>query len=191
MNVIDVIRKTYTGRPGRPQIEVEPSFLHEALTMREPTGISRGLQNQVSSRTVRWRALELGFRQPGQPVCVVLEDMDGNQARHYQPHNPALRMTQISDAQLDSILVETLVTFPEFGRNLTAGDFLAQGYRISRANVWSSYQRVQGGPAIVGHRRIARREYHVAGPNSLWHHDGQHGEFCPIEITVPYSGTQA
>jgi hypothetical protein len=29
--------------------------------------------------------------------------------------------------------------------------------------------------------RIRRREYRVLGPNSLWHHDGQHGElFCFI-----------
>jgi hypothetical protein len=24
---------------------------------------------------------------------------------------------------------------------------------------------------------IRRRTYHVPGPNSLWHHDGQHGSF--------------
>ena len=25
--------------------------------------------------------------------------------------------------------------------------------------------------------RIRRRQYSVLGPNSLWHHDGQHGQY--------------
>jgi hypothetical protein len=171
---IQVAHRSYTGRRGRPRIELEPTFLQEALTMREPIGISRALQD-VSARTVRRRALELGLRQPGQPVYTVMEGDEGPQ-HQYHPHNPSLRLSQIGQQQLDAMLVDTLVRFPEFGRNLTAGSFAAQGYRVSRGQLREAYQRVQGGPAIVGHRRIARREYHVRGPNSLWHHDGQHGE---------------
>jgi hypothetical protein len=29
---------------------------------------------------------------------------------------------------------------------------------------------------VFEHIRIWRRVYSVPGPNSLWHHDGQHGE---------------
>jgi hypothetical protein len=172
---IQVAQRFYTGRRGRPRIELEPTFLQEALTMREPTGISRALDG-VSPRTIRRRALELGLRQPGLPVYTVREGAEGPQ-RQYHPHNPSLRLSQIGQQQLDAMLVDTLVRFPEFGRNLTAGSFAAQGYRVSRTQLREAYQRVQGGPAIVGHRRIARREYHVRGPNSLWHHDGQHGKF--------------
>lgn len=171
---IQVARRSYTGAPGRPRIEVDSSFLREALTMRQPSGISRALSG-VSARTIRRRALEYGLREPGEPVYSLSEE-NGNQVRVYHGHNPSLRLSQISQQQLDSMLVQTLVSFPEFGRNLATGHFAGKGYRVSREQLRSAYQRVQGGPAIVGHRRIARREYHVAGPNSLWHHDGQHGK---------------
>ena len=171
---IQVTRPSYTGRRGRPRIEVDRDFLQEALTMRQPSGISRALPG-ISTRTIRRRALENGLRQPGEPVYTIREE-NGAQVRQYRGHNPSLRLSQISQQQLDFMLVQTLLRFPEFGRNLTAGHFAAQGYRVSREQLRESYQRVQGGPAIVGQRRITRREYHVAGPNSLWHHDGQHGE---------------
>lgn len=170
---------------GRPRTEVDLAFLQEALTMRQPSGIARALPG-VSPRTIRRRAVENGLRQSGSPVYTIREE-NGNQIREYHGYNPSLRLSQISQQQLDSMLVQTLISFPEFGRNLTAGHFAAQGYRVSRVQLRESYQRVQGGPAIVGQRRIARREYHVAGPNSLWHHDGQHGKQPPKYLQVEHS----
>ena len=42
--------------------------------------------------------------------------------------------------------------------------------------VVESYLRVIGPPNNqFGNRRIERRVYSVPGPNTLWHHDGQHG----------------
>ncbi|KAJ3001057.1 hypothetical protein NUW54_g6678 [Trametes sanguinea] len=41
--------------------------------------------------------------------------------------------------------------------------------------VAAAYVRVRGAPAIFGRRIIVRKKYQVAGPNSLVHHDGQHG----------------
>ena len=50
------------------------------------------------------------------------------------------------------------------------------GYHIPRSHLEASYARVHGAPAnVFGVRRIERRVYKVPGPNSLWHHDRQHG----------------
>ncbi|CUA71582.1 hypothetical protein RSOLAG22IIIB_09669 [Rhizoctonia solani] len=36
-------------------------------------------------------------------------------------------------------------------------------------------QEVRGAPGVFGNRAIHHIKYRVPGPNSLWHHDGQHG----------------
>ena len=46
---------------------------------------------------------------------------------------------------------------------------------VSEARVRDSLERVSGVPGTFGGRRVHRRRYQVAGANSLWHHDGQHG----------------
>lgn len=184
-HTIEVVHRQKTGGRGRPRIVIDPLFLQEALTMRSCSGIAKELDN-VSTRSVRRNAVALGLQQPAEPVYTITHDMAGNPQRQYTPHNPALRGSQISSNQLDAFLINTLTSFQQFGRNLTAGDFAAHGLHISRARLRASYQRVQGGPAIVSHRPIRRRQYHVEGPNSLWHHDGQHGKcgICLSFITL-------
>lgn len=46
---------------------------------------------------------------------------------------------------------------------------------MPRERIIESYLRVYGTPGVFGDRAIHRRVYTVAGANSLWHHDGQHG----------------
>jgi hypothetical protein len=56
------------------------------------------------------------------------------------------------------------------------GHLRHMGHRISRVRLQQSYSHVHGAPVSeFGPRRIHRRVYNVPGPNSLWHHDGQHG----------------
>ncbi|KAF7350246.1 hypothetical protein MVEN_01328100 [Mycena venus] len=59
----------------------------------------------------------------------------------------------LTDEELDSILTSILEMFPNFGRKMLKG-------------------RLRG---HSGARFIHRTPYNVAGANSLWHHDGQHG----------------
>ncbi|KIY61682.1 hypothetical protein CYLTODRAFT_325120, partial [Cylindrobasidium torrendii FP15055 ss-10] len=49
------------------------------------------------------------------------------------------------------------------------------GLTVPRERIREAYERVMGAPASLVNRSITRRVYRVAGPNSLWHHDGQHG----------------
>jgi hypothetical protein len=61
------------------------------------------------------------------------------------------------------------------------GHLKADGYRVPRARIAASYLRVHGSPGSFGARFIHRTPYNVAGANSLWHHDGQHGS-CIVFI---------
>lgn len=70
---------------------------------------------------------------------------------------------------------EILEVFPNFGRRMLAGCLHTMGHNVPRDRITASYLRVHGAPALFGDRSIERREYFVAGANSLWHHDGQHG----------------
>jgi hypothetical protein len=49
------------------------------------------------------------------------------------------------------------------------------GYRISRERITQSLVRIDPVQRVFQRIRIRRRVYSVPGPNSLWHHDGQHG----------------
>jgi hypothetical protein len=50
------------------------------------------------------------------------------------------------------------------------------GYRISRERITQSLLRIDPVQRVFQRILIRRRVYSVPGPNSLWHHDGQHGK---------------
>jgi hypothetical protein len=97
--------------------------------------------------------------------------------RFYNSATPA--MSVLSDEELDEIIGRILQIFPLFSREMITGHLRHQGHRVPRERISASYQRVMGLPAYMVSRRLERRVYRVAGPNALWHHDGQHCEsFC-------------
>lgn len=157
---------------GRPRKEIDQDFLANAIASRNATQLAEMLG--CSTRTVRRRLLEYNICQPGDPVFTRVEDPSGNVVIRHNPTH--LQTTNISDEHLDEVMHEILTTFPNFGQQMIAGHLASKGYRATRDRVRSSYRRVHGAPAAFGRRRIQRREYRVAGPNALWHHDGQHGK---------------
>lgn len=131
----------------------------------------------VSSRTVRRRALEYGLAEPGPPVCVTYEDPDtGEILRFYR--SSTTPMSTLTDPELDEIMRHILEMFPDFGRRMIQGHLESLGHRVPRERLRDSYERVHGPPSGLHSNPIGRRVYSVAGPNSLWHHDGQHGTVC-------------
>ena len=169
-----VTARMRTGKRGRPKVHIEPTFLREALTLRGPTGIAPVLG--CSSRTVRRRALEHGLAAPAPPVFETTTLPDGETARTYNvPRVP--EPPETSDEELDRLLLDALAVFPTFGRSMLKGYLAARGISVSRSRLRAAYIRVHGAPIAWGNREIYRRGYHVAGANSLWHHDGQHGEY--------------
>ena len=95
-------------------------------------------------------------------------------------------MSDLSDDALDGIVRQIIENFPSFGRRMLNGHLRYLGHRVPRSRLQASYHRVRGGPSSnqFGTRRIEQRVYSVPGPNSLWHHDGQHGMFFSL-TTMP------
>ena len=51
------------------------------------------------------------------------------------------------------------------------------GHRVQRERVQQALLRVDPVHQVFECIRIHRQVYNVPGPNSLWHHDGQHGVY--------------
>ena len=162
----------HTGRRGRPRINIDSELLAVAFELRGPTHLARTFN--VHPRTIRRRILEQGLAEPGEPVYVDYEQPDGSITRVFRSSTGAL--SDLSDQELDDIVLYILEAFPGFGRRMIDGHLKFLGHRIPRSRIQASYARVHGAPPTgFGPRRIERRVYSVPGPNSLWHHDGQHG----------------
>lgn len=171
---VQLSQTIHTGQRGRPRMEIDPNLLGIALSMRGPTHLAPLVG--CSARTVRRRALEHGLVEPGPPVYVDFVDENGDKTRFYT--QASKDHSGLSDDDLDSITREILEVFPRFGRRMIDGHMRFLGHRIPRRRIHASYTRVHGPPTgSFGPRRIQRRVYKVAGPNSLSHHDGQHGQF--------------
>jgi hypothetical protein len=164
----------HTSEPGRPQIHIDANLLATALEYRGPTQLASIFN--CHPRTICRRALELGLVQSAEPVYVDYEHEDGSISRIYRSSSGAL--SDISDDELDSLMVYILEAFPTFGRRMIDGHLKHMGHHIPQSRLQASYTRVHGSPTgAFGPHRIQRRVYSVPGPNSLWHHDGQHGTF--------------
>lgn len=147
-----------TGRPGRPRVEIEPGLLSTALGLRSKTRIAKTAN--CCARTIRRRQLDYGINIPG--------------PGHLQPQ-PLQQLPTIGDDELDAYLAIIMQDFPSFGRRMAMAALRSSGVMVPESRVRESLVRVTGVPRVFGGRRVERRMYQVAGANSLWHHDGQHG----------------
>lgn len=167
-----VVSVKRTGKPGRPRIEIDRAFLDQALALRGPHRIGPLLK--CNPRTVRRRALEYGMVAPGSPVKQTIVNPDGAMQTVWTSTTPP--MSTFTDGELDRKMGEILQMFPYFGRRMIAGTLLGMGHRVSENRIREAYVRVWGAPAVFGSRPIVRKAYWVPGVNSLWHHDGNHGQ---------------
>lgn len=62
------------------------------------------------------------------------------------------------------------------------GMLRALGHQIPRERIRASLVRIDPVQRVFQRIRIRRRVYSVPGPNSLWHHDGQHGISKPDHL---------
>lgn len=167
----------HTGRPGRPSVYIPRDVLAAALQYRGPTHLAPIFS--CSSRTVRRIALEYGLVEPGPPVYVDYIDEAEEVHRFYTSSTGA--SSDLSDDELDALISDIVERFPNFGRRMIDGHLKHLGHSVPRSRVQAAYLRVHGPPAAsFGRTRIQRRVYSVPGPNSLWHHDGQHGVLSHI-----------
>lgn len=169
--IVVATRQPRRGR-GRPKVEIDSHLLSYALDMRGPVGL--GPVFGCCSRTVRRRALEYGLVLPGEPVYSDVYEDDGTITRTWTSTTSPISV--MTDDDLDREIAIILGNFPHFGRRMIHGKLLSLGHRVPIPRITESYLRVHGSPGTFGDRRIFRRVYWVPGVNSLWHHDGQHGE---------------
>ncbi|KAH9929371.1 uncharacterized protein B0H18DRAFT_906142, partial [Fomitopsis serialis] len=84
-------------------------------------------------------------------------------------------LTLLPDAQLDDLLKQLRMHYPRAGITMLDGMLRQLGHRVPRQRIRSSLSRIDPIHRTFERIRIRRRKYKVAGPNALWHHDGQHG----------------
>lgn len=83
--------------------------------------------------------------------------------------------SDVADHELDWIVSQIKVLFPNCGFRMMQGHLYNQGHRVSHARIRESLQRIDpDGVAIRWSATIQRRTYRVQSPLSLWHLDGNH-----------------
>ncbi|PPQ97082.1 hypothetical protein CVT26_001047 [Gymnopilus dilepis] len=164
-------QRVMTGRKGRPRVEIHREVLIEGSLHRSNEAIGEVVG--CSARTVRRRKLEQGLAAPALPVFEEQVDENGDIVLHRNP--PPRREQTLTDEELDFLVQEILTRFPNFGQSMINGALRSASIYVTRERLVASYIRVHGAPRPFGDNTITRRKYSVAGANSLWHHDGQHG----------------
>jgi hypothetical protein len=98
---------------------------------------------------------------------------------------PSLRTSPLSDDQLDHLILQLRGHYTRAGITMLHGMLRRLlGYHISREAIRQSLLRIDPVRRVFERIRIRRRTYSVPGPNSLWHHDGQHGTFYSDDIII-------
>ena len=158
--------------PGRPKVHIDPTYLAYAITQRTISGIAEHLQ--VHRATVRRRLLEYGLIQA---PSTMSDDRAEPSADSAVSAGPAVLSTELTDDQLDQLIRMLRSHYPRAGNSMLDGMLRTMGYRITRTRIAASLTRLDPVRRVFQPIRIQRRQYKVAGPNALWHHDGQHGQY--------------
>ncbi|KAF3835804.1 hypothetical protein F7725_028362 [Dissostichus mawsoni] len=89
----------------------------------------------------------------------------------------------ISDATLDDLIKEIVAGNNQIGPESVRAQLQAQQMWIQRRRVRDSMRRIDPEAAALRamSQRLHRRAYRVAGPNSLWHLDGNHKSIRWVE----------
>jgi len=193
-----IVQTIRTGNRGRPRIQIDPEFLQWAYSHRTTSGIRRFLN--VGRSTVRNALLNYGIAQPQQSPFAsedeqvepgtLVEDhlLDPELPSPTQlPHDVVGSAPQVTsftgpvssltDDQLDELVIHLRSHFRCAGISMLDGMLRRLGHRVPRDRIRGSLMRIDPVHRVFQRIRIRRRVYSVPGPNSLWHHDGQHGKY--------------
>ena len=191
-----ILETIHTGQRGRPSIQINREFLQWAYSLRSISSIAHFLN--VSQGLVRQQLVEHGIAEPqSQPFMLSAQytdddDNGGNQDDVLDPSGdvsspiaPSDNMhfttsytspqSAISDNELDDLVIRLRRHFRRAGVTMLDGMLRRLGYRIPRERIQQSLVRIDPVQRVFQRIQIRRRVYSVPGPNSLWHHDGQHG----------------
>ena len=110
-------------------------------------------------------------------VAQLLQTSTSTVRRRMREFGITVRSTYslINDLQLDTLVRELQNQYPNCGYRLMKGHLAAMGHRIQESRIRDALRRVDPlGVMSRWIRAIHRRTYTVAGPNALWHIDGNH-----------------
>ena len=141
----------YSGKTGRPRFQIYSDQLRFLLILNFPvTDIATFFA--VNVRTVHRRM----------SGCLL---------------SVSSSYSTVTGQELDAILRDILIDFPNTGYRRILGHLNARGMRVQEKPVRRSFHRVDLEDVIkrcISLRTIQRRKYNVKGSNSLWHIDGIH-----------------
>ena len=174
-----------TGRLGRPAYDIDADTLATLSVGRTRRTNIAGLYG-CSSKTIRRRLVDYGISEPGDMPYTETIDEQGNVVRTYR-RGFCSDLSKLTGEELDTLVSEVHRRFPSWGHRMIDGFLLEKGHRVPRSRIEESFIRVVGQARPFHRTKLQRRIYSVPGPNSLWHHDGQHGRIQYrryIDLTV-------
>lgn len=184
-----VVQTVHTGTVGRPAIEIDPYFLRWAYSLRSTASIARflGLGRAVVRRALLEHGIAVPRQQPATLAAYNTDQDDGNEylVEPDQPdapaENPAVSsftgpLSEIPDDELDNLIIRLRRHYRRAGITMFDGMLRRLGHHVPRERIRQALIRVDPVQRVFQRITIRRRTYHVPGPNSLWHHDGQHGQ---------------
>ena len=191
-----VVQLIYTSNWGCPQLEINPEFLQWAYAHRSISGISRYLN--IHRDTVQNALLDYGIAEPQtNPFAGSSGTADTNPEIPDDLLDPDLATTHIpvdilsdppvvsftgplstlQDNQLDDLIIQLRSHFSRVGIRMLDGMLCRLGHRLPCEHIRESLMCIDPVQWVFQRIQIWHRVYFVPGPNALWHHDGQHGQF--------------
>ena len=203
-SVVGVMR---TGRRGRPRLVFDPGFLQWAMTQRTTSRIASFLsvgRTSLRQAMLDYGLAEPGdnpflpegsesIQDPSEtllesddddilepelplPLTLPQEVVNATPVAQYSISSMASPST-MTDDELDNLLLQLKTHFRRAGITMLDGMLRQLDHRVSRDRIRASLLRIDPVHRVFNRIHIRHRVYSVPGPNSLWHHDGQHGEF--------------
>ncbi|KAH9922729.1 uncharacterized protein B0H18DRAFT_879111 [Fomitopsis serialis] len=187
-----LVHQEHTGGRGRPRYVIDRDWLAWAYQQRSTSGIAQFLQ--VSRTVVRNALLEYGIAEPqASPFPLVQSSSETSEpheegadddllhpVRAWPPESqPQVAsytgpLSTLTDSELDDLIFRLRQHYIRAGLAMLDGMLRRLGHRIPRTRIRESLLRIDPVHRVFERIRIRRRKYQVAGPNALWHHDGQH-----------------
>lgn len=147
-----------TGRVGRPLLSIEPLWLESAY-------VELGLPVTVIAKTLQVSRAT---------VSRAVQDLGLKAAR-------SIRHTPLSQDALDELVGTFKANTRTIGRRNVKGMLVDAGLTATNKQIrcslqkWKAAQPQDPGQAFRAAMNTLPRVYTVAGPNAVWHHDGQLG----------------
>lgn len=165
------------GVSGRPRIVIDREWLTWAIERRNTSDVARFLGCSRPPVAAHLRLYNL--REPSEaPFIITRNPRNPRELLHEQVYSVSGFVSGWSDGELDNVICHLRVHYPRAGIVMLHGHIQAMGQNVPRERVRLSLRRVDPNHRLFQRTIIDRRQYWVPGPNYLWHHDGQHGEFC-------------